>query len=97
MEQTFGSSVMIPVRQGMQTLSGPTKSLGAELSAKKIIYNDNPIDKWCLFNTAVEVDKNDNIRPVKTSVATKRIDGTMALLDAYVVYQEYLNDYLSVI
>lgn len=97
MEQTFGSSVMMPVRQGMQTLSGPTKSLGAELSAKKIIYNDNPIDKWCLFNTAVEVDKNDNIRPVKTSVATKRIDGTMALLDAYVVYQEYLNDYLSVI
>lgn len=97
MEQTFGSSVMIPVRQGMQTLSGPTKSLGAELSAKKIVYNDNPIDKWCLFNTAVEVDKNDNIRPVKTSVATKRIDGTMALLDAYVVYQEYLNDYLSVI
>ena len=97
MEQTFGSSVMFPVRQGMQTLSGPTKSLGAELSAKKIVYNDNPIDKWCLFNTAVEVDKNDNIRPVKTSVATKRIDGTMALLDAYVVYQEYLNDYLSVI
>lgn len=97
MEQAFGSSVMIPVRQGMQTLSGPTKSLGAELSAKKIVYNDNPIDKWCLFNAAVEVDKNDNIRPIKTSVATKRIDGTMALLDAYVVYQEYLNDYLSVI
>ena len=81
----------------MKTLSGPCKSLGADLSAKKIVYNDNPIDKWCLFNTAVEVDKNDNIRPVKTSVPTRRIDGTMALLDAYVVYQDNLSDYLSVI
>ena len=97
MESVFGASVMTPVIQGMKTLSGPCKSLGADLSAKKIVYNDNPIDKWCLFNTAVEVDKNDNIRPVKTSVPTRRIDGTMALLDAYVVYQDNLSDYLSVI
>lgn len=97
MEQTFGGAVMVPVQQGMKTLSGPCKSLGADLSAKLIVYNDHPIDKWCLFNTAVEVDKNDNIRPVKTSVPTRRIDGTMALLDAYVVYQDNLGDYLSVI
>lgn len=97
MESTFGASVMVPVRQGMQTLSGPTKSLGADLTANIIVYNDNPIDKWCLFNTAVEIDKNDNIRPVKTSTPTRRIDGTMALLDAYVVYQDNLNDYMSMI
>ena len=97
MESTFGQNVMVPVIQGMKTLSGPCKSLGADLEAKRIVYNDNPIDKWCLFNTAVEVDKNDNIRPVKTSVPTRRIDGTMALLDAYVVYQDNLSDYLSII
>ena len=97
MESTFGQNVMEPVIQGMKTLSGPCKSLGADLEAKRVVYNDNPIDKWCLFNTAVEVDKNDNIRPVKTSVPTRRIDGTMALLDAYVVYQNYLSDYLSII
>lgn len=97
MEQTFGKSVMVPVAQGMKTLSGPCKSLGADLEAKKIVYNDNPIDKWCLFNTAVEIDKNDNVRPVKTSVPTRRIDGTMALLDAYVVYQDNLSDYISII
>lgn len=97
MENTFGKAVMVPVQQGMKTLSGPTKSMGADLAAKKIIYNDNPVDKWCLFNTAVEVDKNDNIRPVKTSTPTRRIDGTMALLDAYVVYQDNLNEYLSII
>ena len=97
MENTFGSSIMVPVIQGYKTLSGPCKSLGADLDANLIVYNDNPIDKWCLFNTAVEIDKNDNIRPVKTSVPTRRIDGTMALLDAYVVYKDNLSDYLSVI
>ena len=97
MESTFGASVMVPVIQGYKTLSGPCKSLGAELEAKNIVYNDHPIDKWCLFNTAVEIDKNDNIRPVKTSIPTRRIDGTMALLDAYVVYQNNMTDYLSVV
>ena len=97
MENVFGRDVMVPVIQGMKTLSGPTKALGAELTAKNVIYNDNPVDKWCLYNTAVEVDKNDNIRPIKTSVPTRRIDGTMALLDAYVVYLDHLSEYQSMI
>ena len=97
MEQAFGAGVLVPIIQGKKTLSGPMKALGADLEAKLVIYNDHPIDKWCLFNTAVDVDKNDNIQPMKTSVPTRRIDGTAALLDAYVVYQEYLNDYLTMI
>ena len=97
MEQTFGTSVMEKVIQGKKTLSAPMKTLGADLSAKLVVYNDHPIDKWCLFNTAVDVDKNDNIQPCKTSVPTRRIDGTAALLDAYVIYQEHLNDYLTII
>lgn len=97
MEQTFGSTIMVPVIQGAKTLSGPLKSLGADLTAKKVVYNDHPIDKWCLFNTAIKADINDNIQPVKTSVPTRRIDGTMALLDAYVVYQANLLEYMSMI
>lgn len=97
MEQTFGTGIMEQVIQGKKTLSGPMKSLGADLDAKKVIYNNNPIDKWCLFNTAVDIDKNDNIQPMKTSVPTRRIDGTAALLDAYVIYQQFYNDYMSMI
>jgi phage terminase large subunit-like protein len=97
MEQTFGTGIMEQVIQGKKTLSGPMKSLGADLDAKKVIYNNNPIDKWCLFNTAVDIDRNDNIQPMKTSVPTRRIDGTAALLDAYVIYQQFFNDYMSMI
>lgn len=97
MQDYFGKSVMVPVPQIMKTLSLPMKALEADLKANIIIYNDNPVDRWCLCNTAILIDKNDNIKPIKTSKPTKRIDGTAALLDAYVVMQNNINEYMSLI
>lgn len=97
MEQEFGKSVMDPVIQGKKTLSGPMKSLGADLEKKRIIYNNNPILKWCLTNTSVDVDKNNNIQPEKGHLGTRRIDGTAGLLDAYVTLEKYYNEYISMI
>lgn len=97
MQDYFGKAAMIPVIQGKKTLSQPMKDLGADLENKLIVYNNNPVDKWCLCNTAVDVDKNDNIQPIKTSKPRRRIDGTAALLDAYVVLQNNINDYMSLI
>lgn len=56
---------MIEVRQGAKTMSNPMKQLEADLSEKKVNYNNNPVLKWCLTNTEVKRDENDNIRPVK--------------------------------
>ncbi len=97
MRGIFGKESMIPIIQGKKTLSAPMKSLGADLEAKILNYNNNPIDKWCLSNTAIEMDKNLNIQPCKTKNQRQRIDGTAALLDAYVVLQDRYNDYLSMI
>jgi phage terminase large subunit-like protein len=97
MEGYFGKEAMIPVIQGKKTLSSPMKLLGADLESKKIIYNNNPIDKWCLSNTAIEIDKNLNIQPSKQKNQKRRIDGTAALLNAYVVLQDKKNDYLNMI
>ena len=93
----FGKTAMIPVIQGKKTLSQPMKCLGADLENNLIVYNNNPVDKWCLCNTAVDIDKNDNIQPIKTSKPRRRIDGTAALLDAYVVLQNNINEYMSLI
>lgn len=93
----FGKSCMIPVRQGVVTLSAPMKDLKADFSAKNIVYGDNPIDKWCLANTYVKTDVNGNIQPHKGHSVNKRIDGTAALLDAYVVLQDKKEEYLSLI
>lgn len=97
MKSHFGEATMIPVHQGKKTLSGPMKLLGADLESKLIVYNNNPIDKWCLSNTSIDVDKNDNIQPIKTSNQRRRIDGTSALLNAYAVLQDKKQDYQNMI
>ncbi len=98
MRNVFGTSVIDLVFQGKKTLSGPMKSLGADLSKKRIIYNNNPVLKWCLCNTTVDVDRNDNIQPAKGKQgATRRIDGMASLLDAYVELENHLEEYLSMV
>ena len=97
MENTFGASVMEPVPQTKKVLSGPMHSLRADLRAKLVVYGNNPVLKWCLCNTSVEVDKNGNIQPCKGNVGTRRIDGSAGLLDAYVKLEEHLEEYESMI
>lgn len=94
-EMRNNSFVMEDVIQGAKTFSAPMKTLATELTAKTINYNNNPILKWCLTNTQIEVDKNDNIRPVKGKNQKQRIDGAVSLLDAYVVYQRHFEDFMA--
>lgn len=97
LQNEFGESTTEKVIQGKQTLSSPMKSLGADLTSNLINYNNNPILKWCLSNTTVDVDKNNNIQPAKGHHQNKRIDGMASLLDAYTMYEHYMEEYLSVI
>ena len=91
----FGSNTMIPIRQGVITLSQPMKDLAADFKAHRVVYNNNPIDKWCLYNTEVKTDVNGNIQPVKSIDPRRRIDGTVALLCAYKVLQDKKDQYIN--
>jgi len=97
MQNYFGKESMESVQQGKKTLSSPMKSLGADLESDKIIYNNNPILKWCLSNVSIDVDKNNNIQPIKGTNTKKRIDGLASLLDAYVVLERHLDEYKAMI
>ncbi len=88
---------MVRCIQGPKTLSLPMQQLGADLQAKRVIYNNNPILKWCLTNTGIQTDRNANIVPVKALGAKHRIDGTSSLLDAYVGLHEHYNEFLNVL
>ena len=85
---------MVEVRQGSKTMSSPMKIMKADLIDKKINYNNNPILKWCLSNTTIKMDSNENIQPDKER-SRQRIDGAVSLIDAYCIFvdkqQEYLN------
>lgn len=97
MKNNFGAEAMEPIIQGKKTLSGPMKALGADLAGKKIIYNNNPVLKWCLANTSIDVDKNNNIQPAKGMSQRRRIDGMASLLDAYVCRDRHLEEYHNLI
>lgn len=97
MKGYFGANSMEAVIQGKKTLSGPMQSLGADLEANKINYNNSPVLKWNLSNVAIDIDKNGNIQPAKTSNQRKRIDGFASLLNAYVVFERHREDYLNMI
>ena len=86
---------MVEVRQGAKTMSNPMKQLEADLIEKNVNYNNNPVLKWCLCNTSVKRDENDNIRPIKGQKQRARIDGTVSLIIAYCVLFEKMNDYLA--
>lgn len=96
-ENNFGKDTMRVVRQGVITLSAPMKELKADMIAGRIIYNNNPIDKWCLANTEIKTDINGNIQPIKGGDATQRIDGTVALIIAYVTMKENMIEYEAII
>lgn len=96
-DMTANGFRMVPCRQGARTMSIPMQNLQADLEAKRLIYNNNPILKWCLSNTCVEEDRNGNLMPKKSSNPRRRIDGTASLLDAYVGLFEHYNELVDAI
>lgn len=95
MISTFGRQTMVEIRQGAKTMSNPMKELEADLIEKKVNYNNNPVLKWCLSNTCVKRDSNDNIVPDKSKVKRLRIDGAVSLIIAYCVLMQKYNDYMN--
>lgn len=96
-EAEFGKGAMIPVRQGPRTMSDPLRELKADLRAKRIVHNSNPIDMWCMSNAAITSDVNANIQLAKGFDPRKRIDGLVALACGYIVLRDRYTDYTNII
>lgn len=82
--------------QGPFTWSQPMKEMGATFHEHKVIYNNNPILRWCLLNTAAKRTKTDsieNIQPIKIQ-QNRRIDGMVSLLNAWVGYVKHYDEYM---
>ncbi|TWK49908.1 hypothetical protein CHCC20347_4534 [Bacillus paralicheniformis] len=75
--------VMIEIRQGVATLSEPTKDFREKVKAKKIIHNKNDLLTWAMGNAVTKVDAQENIMLDK-SKSTQRIDPAAALINAHV-------------
>lgn len=90
---------MEKIRQGPFTWTYPMKEMGGMFEEKRIVYNDNPMLRWCLSNTGKKTTNKDgieSIQPVKINT-NRRIDGTVSLLNAYTCFKNHEEEYLSLI
>jgi phage terminase large subunit-like protein len=69
----------VPMRQGFQSLSAPTKSLEKMVLSKTLRHDGHPVLRWNMSNVSVETDPSGNLKPSK-KVSTERIDGAVALI-----------------
>lgn len=86
---------MEKIRQGPYSWTYPMKRLGGLLESNLVVSNNNPMLRWCLLNTGVKTLNKDginSIQPVKTG-KTKRIDGMVSLLNAFVGYCSHEEEY----
>lgn len=82
------------IPQDVGSMSNPMKMLEADLKSNLVNYNQNPIDKWCLSNTACKVDDLGQIMPIKVQDSrNRRIDGAVTMIIAYATYDRYRREY----
>lgn len=96
MSQYFNERYLEPVQQSHRALSSPMTLVEQDLKSKLIVYDNDVLDKFCFGNTAMDMNKDGQIKPMKDREnPINRIDGTAALIDCYFIYEEYKPDYLK--
>lgn len=83
------------VLQDAKTLSNAINLVEADLKAKLINFNDNPVDKWCFENTSLKVNDLRQSLIIRTEDG-KKIDGTAALVGAYEMLRRYRSDFRKI-
>lgn len=82
--------------QGPFTWSQPMKEMGAAFETHMVVYDNNPVLRWCMANTAkksLNKDGIETIQPVKIQ-QNRRIDGMVSLLNAWVGYVKHYEEYM---
>jgi phage terminase large subunit-like protein len=86
------------VPQKREVMSTPMKLLEADLRSKSINYGANPTDRWCLSNTALDIDKRGLIMPIKVKGKPEnRIDGCVTMIIGYAVLMQYRTEYIKLV
>ena len=79
------------VYQDAKTLNNAILLVEADLKARLINYNENPVDRWCFANSCLKVNDLRQALVVKADV-THKIDGTVTLVSLYEMYRRYRSD-----
>lgn len=79
------------VLQNAATLNNALLLVEADLKARLINYNENPVDRWCFSNSCLKVNDLRQALCIKTE-NSKKIDGSVTLISLYEMYRRYRSD-----
>lgn len=85
------------IRQGPVTWTYPMKRMKGLFEDGLVVYQNNPMLRWCLANTVAKSTNQrgiDSIQPEKVS-ANRRIDGMVSLLNAMTGYYDHEDEFLQ--
>jgi Phage terminase-like protein, large subunit len=91
----------LPLEEYSQTLANfnkPTRELERLILSGKAVIDNNEINRFCFRNVVLKSDHNGNVKPDK-SVNKKKIDGTIAIIQALGMYLEcphFSNDIYTI-
>ena len=84
------------VMQNSETLNNAIHLVEADLKAKLINYNENPVDRWCFKNSCLKMNDKRQALVIKTENA-KKIDGSVTLVSLYEMYRRYRSDFKKLV
>ena len=86
------------IYQNASVMSNPMRLVEADLRSRLVNYGSNPMTKWCLGNTCVQVDNLG--RPMAVKIAnqpSRRIDGAVNMIILYATYWRFKGEYMRLV
>ena len=82
---------LILIQQNAQTLSAAINLCETEFTKHLIMYGNNPVDRWCLSNAGLKVDRNGSLIIKKEK--ERRIDGAVTYAILFETLRRYRSDF----
>lgn len=86
---------LILIQQNAQTLSAAINLCETEFTKHLIMYGNNPVDRWCLSNAGLKVDRNGSLIIKKEK--EMRIDGAVTYAILFETLRRYRSDFLKLV
>ena len=80
------------ILQDAKTLNNAINLVEADLKARLINYNENPVDRWCFSNSCLKLNEARQAIVIKQD-DTKKIDGTVTLVSLYEMFRRYKSEF----
>jgi len=81
-DMTNRGFMLTPFSQTIGNFNRPTKEFERLIKSDRIIYDANPITRYCFNNASLRVDYNGNAKPQKSGSENNKIDGVISMVQA---------------